>query len=77
LYGGVLSAGAAYTFQTLGQREVPAAKAAIIFSLESLFSAIGGATLLGEVMPTKSYAGCAFIFAGIMVSQINSRPKLG
>lgn len=76
LYGGFLSAGVAYTLQTLGQREVPAAKAAIIFSLESLFSAIGGALFLGEVMPGKSYAGCAFIFTGIIISQINLKNKL-
>jgi drug/metabolite transporter (DMT)-like permease len=75
LYGGIFSAGLAYTFQTLGQREVPAAKAAIVFSLESLFSAVGGAILLGELMTAKSYVGCGFIFAGIILSQFPLKSK--
>ncbi|MDR0853665.1 MAG: DMT family transporter [Clostridiales Family XIII bacterium] len=69
LYGGVLASGVAYTLQTVGQQHVAPAKAAIIFSLESLFAAIGGAILIHEVMTPRAYVGCAFIFAGIIVSQ--------
>ncbi|MDR1914375.1 MAG: DMT family transporter [Clostridiales bacterium] len=75
LYGGVMSVGIAYTLQTLGQRGVEPAKAAIIFSLESLFSALGGAILLGETMSARGYVGCALIFTGIIVSQITLRKK--
>jgi len=55
----------------VGQKGVEPAKAAIIFSLEALFSAVGGALLLGETMDIRGYAGCAFILAGIIVSQKN------
>jgi drug/metabolite transporter (DMT)-like permease len=70
LYSGLLSVGVAYTLQSVGQRGVEPSRAAIIFSTESLFSAIGGAILLGETMPSRSYAGCALIFAGIIIAQI-------
>jgi len=70
LYGGLLSVGIAYTLQIFGQRNVEPAKAAIIFSLESLFAVLGGAAILGEVMDLYSYIGCVLIFAGIIVSQL-------
>ena len=70
LYCGLLSTGVAYTLQSVGQKGVGPARAAIIFSLETLFSALGGAVLLGEKMSLRGYAGCAFIFTGIIISQI-------
>jgi drug/metabolite transporter (DMT)-like permease len=75
LYGGLMSVGVAYTLQIIGQKGVPPARAAIIFSLEALFSAVGAAILLGETMRTKGYVGCAFIFAGIILSQLRLRPS--
>ena len=39
-------------------------------SLESFFSAVGGALLLGEVMATRAYIGCALIFAGTILAQL-------
>ncbi|GHV07330.1 permease [Clostridia bacterium] len=75
LYGGLLSVGVAYTLQVVGQRGVKPEKAAIIFSLESLFSVVGGAVLLGEQMTPRGYAGCALIFAGIILSQLKPGDK--
>jgi drug/metabolite transporter (DMT)-like permease len=75
LYGGLLSVGVAYTLQTIGQKKVPPAKAAIIFSMEALFAALGGALLSRERMSLRGYAGCAFIFAGILLSQIVIKRK--
>jgi drug/metabolite transporter (DMT)-like permease len=45
------------------------ALAAIIFSLESVFAALGGMLLLHERMRVQGYIGCALIFAGILVSR--------
>lgn len=70
LYCGLLSSGVGYTFQVLGQKRSDPTSASIIFSTESVFSAIGGALLLGEVMHTEAYIGCALIFAGIIISQV-------
>jgi drug/metabolite transporter (DMT)-like permease len=75
LYRGVMSISVAYTLQIIGQRRVAPAKAAIIFSLESVFSAIGGAILIREVMSGRGYFGCALIFAGILFAQIPGRKK--
>ncbi len=55
--------GIAYTLQVVGQQLVPPSRAAVIMSLESFFSAVGGALLLGEVMTTRAYIGCALIFS--------------
>lgn len=71
LFNGLLYVGISHTLQTIGQRHVEPAKAAIIFSTDSLFAVIGGALLLGEVLTMRSYAGCGFIFIGIIISQIN------
>lgn len=73
LYGGLASVGIAYTLQIFGQKYSDPNTAAIIFSLESVFSAIGGALILHEQMTVRGYAGCALIFSGIILSQI----KLG
>lgn len=73
LYAGIMSSGVAYTFQVIGQKHVEPSLAAIICSSEALFSAVGGALLLGESMPMRGYFGCALMFAGIIVSQL--KPK--
>ncbi|BCZ44398.1 permease [Clostridium gelidum] len=76
LYGGFLSTGVAYTLQVVAQKNAKPSHAAIIMSMESVFGAIGGALLLGEIMSTKAYIGCILIFAGILIPQIKLYPKL-
>jgi len=75
LYGAFLSVGVAYTLQIVGQRHVEPSKAAIIFSLESLFAALGGFLLLREVMGWKQYLGGALMFLGIVLSQMKRKKK--
>ena len=75
LYGGLASVGIAYTLQIFGQKYSDPSTAAIIFSLESVFSAIGGAVILGEKMLPRGYVGCALIFCGIILSQIKIGKK--
>ncbi|HEX4297878.1 MAG TPA: DMT family transporter [Devosia sp.] len=67
LYSGVMSTAIAFSLQAIGQQYVPPANAAIILSAESLFSALGGALLLGERLPPLGYAGAALIFAAIVM----------
>ena len=76
LYGGVLSTGTAYTLQILGQRRVPPARAAVIFSLEALFAALSEAIFLGEAMTMRKYIGGAIIITGILLSQLSQEGKL-
>jgi drug/metabolite transporter (DMT)-like permease len=75
LYGGLLSAGVAYTLQVIAQKNAKPSHAAIILSMESVFGAVGGALILGEVMSTRGYIGCVLILGGILVSQIKISPK--
>lgn len=75
LYGGVITVGIAYTLQVVGQRNVDPTVASILLSSEAMFSVLGGALILGEVMTTRGYIGCGLIFCGILVSQIFGRKK--
>ena len=69
LYGGVMSVGVAYTLQVVAQKNAKPSHAAIILSMESCFSAIGGAIILGESMSLKGYLGCLIIFVAILIAQ--------
>ena len=76
LYAGIGSVGIAYTLQVVGQQWVPPTRASLLMSLESFFSAVGGALLLGEVMTPRGYLGCALIFLGTLLAQAPARlPK--
>lgn len=73
LYSGLVSVGVGYTLQVLGQRGAHPAHAAIILSLETVFAAVGGVLLLGEILDERAIAGCALMLAGMLVSQIRLR----
>jgi drug/metabolite transporter (DMT)-like permease len=73
LFGGILASGVAYTLQILGQRKVEPVRAAVIFSLESLFAAIAAAILIGELMTPQKYLGGLVIVAGILLSQVTPK----
>jgi drug/metabolite transporter (DMT)-like permease len=70
LYSGMISSGVAYTLQVVGQRWTTAPQAAIFLSSESLFGALFGAMLLGERISLAGYAGCALIFAAMILVEI-------
>ncbi len=73
LYGGIMSAGVAYTLQVLGQREADPTYAAIIFATEPIFAAIGEAIILRNFLSPIAYVGCAIIFAGVIISQFGGK----
>jgi drug/metabolite transporter (DMT)-like permease len=70
LYAGLLSGGVAFTLQIVAQRHTPAAEAAIIMSLESVFAALAGAWLFGDRLGPTGLAGCGLILAGVLLVQI-------
>jgi drug/metabolite transporter (DMT)-like permease len=72
LYGGLMSVGIAYTLQVIAQRHTPPAHTAIILSLETVFAALGGWLMLGEIIPARGLAGCALMLVGIIVSQVGT-----
>ncbi len=75
LYGGIMSAGVAYTLQAIGQKYAKPSHAAIALSMESVFAAIGGALLLDERLPVKGYAGCGLMLLGMLVAQSENFKK--
>jgi len=72
LYGGILSAGVAFTLQVLGQKHARPSRAAVIMSMESLFAALGGTLLLDEYLGGRGYLGCALMLAGMILTQFKS-----
>lgn len=69
-YGGVMSAGVAFTLQIIGQKYAEPAHAAIIMSFEAIFGALAGWMLLGEVMSGAEIFGCVLMVAGMIVTQL-------
>lgn len=79
LFCGLLSVGVAYTLQMFGQKLADPTYAAIIFSTESVFAALGGVLwnlvtpahlhVAQEIRPI-GYLGCVIIFAGIVLAQM-------
>lgn len=70
LYGGILSAGVAYTLQIVGQKNALPSQAAIILSLEVVFAAIGGFLLLQEHLSMRGLMGCLLMLVGMLLPQL-------
>lgn len=75
LYGGLFSVGIAYTLQVVAQKHAKPSHAAIILSMESVFAALGGALLLSENLGGRGYLGCALMFSGMILTQVQSFGK--
>lgn len=70
VYLGVFSSGIAYTLQNFAQARTAPAVAAIVLSLESVFGALSGWVALGDVLTPLQIAGCAVVFAAVVLSQL-------
>ena len=75
LYGGIMSAGVAYTLQIIGQKHAKPSHAAIAMSMESVFASIGGYLILKEVLGVRGYIGSALMLAGMLLSQYENLTK--
>ena len=69
LYGGLASAGIAYTLQVVAQKNAPPAHATIILCLEGLFAALGGIIILGEKTGAFTVLGFALMLCGMIITQ--------
>lgn len=68
-YGGVMSAGVAFTLQIYGQKYAEPSTAAILMSFESIFGAVSGWLILGEAMSAREIFGCVLMLVGVLVTQ--------
>ncbi len=75
LYLGVLSSGVAYTLQIIAQRNANPAVVSLLMSMESVFSVLAGAALLGEVLSVREYVGCALMTCAIVLTQLPTRSQ--
>lgn len=75
LYAGVMSCGVAYTLQIIGQRELEPAVASLILSMESVVSVLAGWMLLGQSLSVRELAGCALVFAAVILVQLCPVPQ--
>ena len=75
LYAGVLSGGVGYTLQIVAQKDTDPTLASMIMCLESVFSVVFGALLLGERMTGREIAGCVLMFAAIVLAQLPGAKK--
>ena len=69
-YGGVMSAGVAFTLQIYGQKYAEPSTAAILMSFESIFGALSGWAILGEVMSSREIFGCTLMLIGMIITQL-------
>ena len=70
LYAGILSGGVAFALQLFGQRNISAAPAAIIMSLEGVIAAIAAWVILNQILGLDNIIGCTLILLGILFSQL-------
>ncbi|MBQ2785014.1 MAG: DMT family transporter [Oscillospiraceae bacterium] len=74
-YAGVLSMGAAYSLQIVGQKSLEPTTASLIMSLESVFAVLSAWLILNERLTPWELAGCILVFSAVILSQIPFKRK--
>ncbi len=70
LFCAVMSSCVAYCMQLFGQRGVNPTPAAMIMSLESVFSVLAGAVVLQQYLPLRQILGCIILFVAMILAQL-------
>ncbi len=70
LYTGIMSTGVGYTLQIVGQKGLNPTVAALILSLESVFSALSGFVILHQILSARELIGCTLMFGAIILAQL-------
>ncbi len=74
VYLGAFSTGICNYLQTVGQREIAAEKAAVIYSMDPVYGAAYSYLLLGELLGPQGFAGAGLIMAGLWLSATSLSP---
>ncbi|MBO4305537.1 MAG: DMT family transporter [Lentisphaeria bacterium] len=77
LYCGVIAIGFACTVQVAAQKYVHPAASSIILSTASVFAVLWGWLLLGEKYGLQNLAGCAILFAAVVLVQLPAAKSYG
>lgn len=75
LYCGIMSGGVGYTLQIVAQKRTDPTSASLIMSFESVFAAVAGVLVLGELMSIAETVGCVIMFAAIILVQLPEKKK--
>lgn len=75
LYAGVLSSGAGYTLQIVGQKDMNPTVASLILSLESVVSVLAGMLFLNQHLTSRELFGCILMFSAIILAQLPQKEK--
>ena len=69
-YAGIVSCCVGFTLQSVALRMTDASVGSLIMSLESVFALLFAWVLTQEVLLPREYAGCALVFAAVILSQL-------
>lgn len=72
-YAAVFSGAIGYTLQMVGQKYTEPTLASLLLCLESVFAALGGWILLGEVLSVKELLGCMLMLSASVIAQIPAK----
>ncbi len=75
LYCGIMSAGAAYTLQIIGQKYTPPAVASLLFALEGLFATVFECIFEKTFPKDRAIIGCVLMLIAVILSQIPKKEK--
>ncbi len=70
LYSGIASVAIGFTLQGIAQKYAPATDAALILSMEAVFSAVFGFLFLRERLSTDQLIGAILVLAAIFLAQV-------
>jgi len=71
LFLGIFSTFVCFTIQTVAQKYTSSSHASILMSMESVFAAILGVLLLGEMMSKSVVIGCGLIFIAVLIIELD------
>ncbi len=75
LYCGVMSSGAAYTLQNIGQKHTAPTVASLIFALEGLFATVFECIFEKTIPSGRILIGCVLMLTAVLLSQIPKKEK--
>ena len=64
----IFSGAIGFSFQIIGQKYTEPTLASLIMCLESVFAAIGGWVILGQVLSGREILGCALMFSASVIA---------
>ena len=73
LYTAIFSVAIGFTLQVIGQKHTPATDAALILSLEAVFTAFFGWLFLHESLRPIQLVGCGIILLAVILVQVRNR----